>query len=77
MNLIAEAVEFMPEQICYETIPDAIQPRENWLNQQTVDNINEVMQYLKINSVYVIGGKKHEFMDAVNRYLVSRLQSPA
>ena len=73
MNLIAEAVEFMPEQICYETIPDAIQPRENCLNQQTVDNINEVMQYVKINSVYVIGGKKHEFMDAINRYLDGNL----
>ena len=73
MTLIAEAAEYMPQNIRFETIPGALQPVKDRMTQETVDQINALLPYLRIDLGSTFGDHFYELTDEVHRYLDGNL----
>lgn len=69
LTLIAEAAEFMPQNIRFETIPGALQPVKDRMTQETVDQINALLPYLQIDLGSTFGDHFYELTDEAHRYL--------
>lgn len=73
MELIAEAVEHMPDNMQFVTIPGALHPVKDKMSQETVDEINGLLPYLRINRGSTFGDHFYELIDEVHRYLDGNL----
>ena len=73
LTLIAEAAEYMPQNIQFETIPGALKPVKDRMTQETVDQINALLPYLRIDLGSTFGDHFYELTDEVHRYLDGNL----
>lgn len=73
LTLMAEAAEYMPRNIQFETIPGALHPIEDRLTQETVDQVEALLPYLRINLGSTFGDHFYELTDEIHRYLDGNL----
>lgn len=69
LTLMAEAAEYMPQNVQFETIPGSLQPVKDRMTQETVDQINALLPYLRIDLGSTFGDHFYELTDEVHRYL--------
>ena len=73
LSLIAEAAEYMPQNVRFETVPGALQPVKDRMTQETVDQINALLVHLRIDRGSTFGDHFYELTDEVHRYLDGNL----
>ena len=73
LGLIAEAAEFMPRNIQFETIPGTLYPIEDRLTQEAIDQVEALLPYLRISRGSTFGDHLYELTDEIHRYLDDNL----
>lgn len=69
LTLIAESAEYMPQNVRVGTIPGTLQPIKDEMTQETVDQINALLPYLRIDLGSTFGDHFYELTDEIHRYL--------